>query len=47
MAESKWKRVIMRQEAAVGRLERAHLISHTVLPGCALQNLLQSCGEAT
>jgi hypothetical protein len=24
-----------------------YLISHTVLPRCALQDLLQSCGEAT
>lgn len=28
----------------MGRPGRAHLVSHTVLPGCALQGLLQSCG---
>lgn len=28
----------------MGRPGRAHLVSHAVLPRCALQDLLQGCG---
>lgn len=44
MAEPEWEGVGRRQEATVGRPGRAYLVSHTVLPRGALQDLLQSCG---